>query len=58
VSVKYIITEIAIKNLSEIKPVNPSIPSIRFSELVITKKTNKETMYAVNSDISYIPKIP
>ena len=43
-SVKYIINEIAIKNLSEIKPVNPSIPSMRFSELVITKKTNNEMM--------------
>ena len=39
------------KKLSEIRPVKPSIPSIRFNELVITKKTNKETMYDVNSEI-------
>ena len=37
--------------LSEIKPVNPSMPSIKFNELVITKKTNKETIYEVNSEI-------
>lgn len=51
-SVKYKITETEIKNLSEIKPVDPSIPSIKFNELVITKKTNKEMIYDVNSEIS------
>ena len=42
VSVKYMNTDITIKNFVDIKPVNPSIPSIRFNELVITRKTNKE----------------
>ena len=51
-SVKKIMNETAMKNFNEMSPVKPSIPSIRFREFVITKKTNNETTYAVNSEIS------
>ena len=43
-SVKKIITDEMMKNVAEMSPVKPSIPSIRFNELVITKKTNNEMM--------------
>ena len=43
-SVKKIITDEMMRNVAEMSPVKPSIPSIRFNELVITRKTNNEMM--------------